>query len=100
MSKIKPHGSTLVQTVGTLVKSLLGKDAEFLLIPVTEYEDNMEIAVMTNMPKNKAAFIIAQAAGEIIKDIDKNGEDCDCPKCQAKKFDGNVVNISESNNIH
>lgn len=102
MRKIEEHAETLVQAVGSIVKGLLGKEAQFIVVPVVETDEGIEIAVMSSMSKSKTAFIASQVALQTLKNDEDSDDDesCDCPKCQAKKFEGNVVDISESKSIH
>lgn len=104
MRKIEEHAETLVQATGALVKSLYGKYADFIVIPVLEVEDGMEMAIMSSMGKEKTAFVLVETAQQAIC-MTEDGQ-CDCPTCtlkrsvESKKFEGDVVDISEGNNIH
>ncbi len=88
----------LAQTVGALVKSILGKEADFVLMPSIDNGNNTEMAIISSMKKEQTTLMISMAASKSIDSM-KEGA-CDCPRCSPKKFEGNVVDISDSNNIH
>ncbi len=88
----------LAQTVGALVKSVLGKEADFVLMPLVENEEQTEMAIISSMVQDKTTAIIGMAMSKSME-ARREGP-CDCPRCSPKKFEGNVVDISDSNSIH
>lgn len=95
MSELKEKIEGVIKMIMPIVKESLGKDVNFIFIPVVDGKDKTEVAVVSDLEPKKLCLHLGMAAQHTIESLGGIDENCLCDKCKARKEGKNVVPINK-----
>ena len=75
---------------GNIIKDVLGKDTDFIIMPIMEEGDKFKVGVISNLHPEQLCEHLGGAASATIKQL--KGVTCDCDKTKEKPDNVTPIN--------